>query len=153
MEMTRSMHSKWTIITLSAGLALGGCFSQGTSGHDLELLTGTPWKYEQAGFATDDQEEETSFDALDPRIAGCEKDDRIVFRTDGTGTLEEGKVKCRASGPESLPFVWSFQNNDSTIYFQDRYYKVRTLTDSRLVLYSDQKLGTTNTRYTIVMKH
>ena len=153
MVMMRRKYSKWTIITLSAGLFLASCDQFGNSGKDLKLLTSNPWKYEQAGFLTDGQEEEGSFDALDPRIAGSEKDDRIVFRTDGTGSFEECKVKCKTSGPKSLPFIWSFQNNDSTIYFQDRYYKVKTLTNNRLVLYADQELGATHTRYTIVMKH
>jgi hypothetical protein len=26
------------------------------------------------------------FDALDPRMAGCEKNSRVIFRKDGTGT-------------------------------------------------------------------
>lgn len=151
--MMRRMLLKCTLFTLTVGLALAGCNQNDPSRKDLKLLTSNPWKYEQAGFFTDGQDQDASFDALDPRIAGCEKDDRIVFRTDGTGSLEEGKVKCKAAGPENLPFVWSFQNNDSTIYFQDRYYKVKTLTNQRLVLYSDQNLGAIHSRYTIVMKH
>ena len=104
----------------------------------MELLTGNPWKYEKAGFGSDD---DGIFDALDPRIAGAEKNNTIVFRKDGTGCAD------------TLPFQWAFQNNDSTIYFQDQYYKVRTLSRHRLEIYTDQKLGTIPTRYTIVLKH
>jgi len=44
-------------------------FLTGCSGRDSakkDLLTTSPWKYEKAGFADNDG----SFDALDPRIAG-----------------------------------------------------------------------------------
>jgi len=104
----------------------------------MELLTGNPWKYEKAGFGSDD---EGIFDALDPRISGGEKNNFIIFRRDGTGQAD------------ALPFIWSFHNNDSTIYFQNQYYKVRTLSSNRLEIYADQKLGAVHTRYTIVFKH
>jgi hypothetical protein len=104
----------------------------------MELLTGNPWKYEKAGFGSND---DGIFDALDPRIAGGEKNNTIVFRKDGTGCAD------------TLPFQWAFQNNDSTIYFQDQYYKVRTLSRHRLEIYTDQKLGAIPTRYTIVLQH
>jgi hypothetical protein len=37
--------------------------------------------------------------------------------------------------------MWAFQNDDSTIYFQDQYYKIRTLDKHRLELYADEKFG------------
>jgi len=145
------MLSKWIIFTsLPVCLSLAACHRHSASGRDLEMLTEAPWKYEKAGF---DSDEDGFFDALNPQIAGCEKDNTIVFRTDGTGSLEEGAIKCVVSGPDNLPFMWSFQDNDSTIYFQDQYYKVRSLTKDRLEIYADQSLGGVNTRYTIVLRH
>jgi hypothetical protein len=127
-----------------------GCDKNSSRRHDMELLTGSPWKYEKAGFDSDD---DGNFDALDPRIAGCDKDTRIVFRKDGTGTFEESAVKCKVAGPDNLPFMWAFQNNDSTIYFQDQYFKVRALTKNRFEIYADQKFGQVNTRYIIIFCH
>ena len=124
-------------------------FLTGCSGRDSakkDLLTTSPWKYEKAGFADNDG----SFDALDPRIAGSEKDNTIIFCKDGTGYSQFSRL-TRAGNPDSFPFIWSL-SNDSTIYFQDQYYKVRILTSQRLEIYADQKLGATNTRYTIVLK-
>lgn len=144
------MFSNRTILALSVSLSLVGCGTHDPSSRDVELLTGTPWKYEKAGFDSDD---DGVFDALDPRIAGSDKDNTIIFRTDGTGSLVENKIRGKASEPRSLPFMWSFQNNDSTIYFEDQYYKVRALTNQRLEIYADQKLGGMNTRYVIVLKH
>jgi hypothetical protein len=135
---------------LFAGLYLIGCDKFSSSRRDMDLLTGSPWKYEKAGFDSDD---DGNFDALDPRIAGCDKDTRIIFRPDGTGMLEASAIKCKIAGPDKLPFMWAFQNNDSTIYFQDQYYRVRSLTKNRFEIYADQKLGQLNTRYIIIFKH
>lgn len=121
-----------------------GCSGKNSSGKDLDLLTNTPWKYEKAGF---DSNDDGIFDALDPRIAGSEKDNTIIFCKDGTG------YSAIKSSPDSLPFIWAFQNNDSTIYFEDQYYKVRTLNRHRLEIYADQKFGEVSTRYIIVLKH
>lgn len=112
---------------------------------DIDLLTATPWKYEKAGFGSGD---DGNFDALDPAIAGSEKDNTIIFRKDGTGYSQQPS-KSR----DSFPFMWAFQNKDSTIYFQDQYYKVRVLSRHRLEIYADQRLGASSTRYTIVLKH
>lgn len=148
------MISKRTIYALTMSLSLAGCGSRPSSSHDMELLTGTPWKYEKAGF---DSEEDGVFDALDPFIDGGEKDNTIIFKKDGTGALVEGRIKSKTSEKilesRTFPFMWSFLNNDSTIYFQNQYYKVRSLTNSRLEMYADQKLGGVNTRYIIVLKH
>lgn len=142
------MRTKWIILTFAASVFVAGCSGRVSSGKDLELLTGSPWKYEKAGF----DDNEGSFDALDPRIAGNERENTIIFCKDGTGYSQLGH-RSKAGNPDSLPFIWAFQNNDSTIYFQDQYYKVRTLSPQRLEMYADQKLGGNSTRYTIVLRH
>jgi len=140
------MPKNWTILGFVAFVFVAGCSGRGSSRKDVELLTNSPWKYEKAGF-NDDQ---GSFDALDPQIAGNEKDNTIIFCKDGTG-YSEFAHRSRTGNPDSFPFIWSF-SNDSTIYFQDQYYKVRVLTSRRLEIYADQKFGGTSTRYTIVLK-
>lgn len=142
------MFSKWTILTFIAGILTTSCSDRTPSGKDMELLTGSPWKYEKAGFDNDDG----TFDALDPHIAGSERDNTIIFCKDGTGYSQFGH-KSRNGNPDSLPFIWAFQKGDSTIYFQDNYYKVRELSPHRFEIYADQQLGGTSIRYTIVLKH
>jgi hypothetical protein len=133
-------------IALSGSFLLTACQSSNARSREVQLLTGTPWKYEQAGFSTEEKdadEDETwsSFNALDPRINGQDKDNLVIFQPDGTGY------------DNRLPFTWSLQNNDSIIYFQDQYYKVKTLTRKKLVLSAEDKLGNAETHYTIVLKH
>jgi hypothetical protein len=127
-------------------VSVTGCTSRVSSGKDVDVLTRGTWKYEKAGFDVEDG----SFNALDPQIAGNEKDNTIIFCKDGTG-YSQFALRSRAGNPDSLPFIWAF-SNDSTIYFQDQYYKVRLLTPQRLEIYADQKFGGTSTRYTIVLR-
>lgn len=134
------MQTQWTIFALliATGLSSAACIGKNGNTKDVDLLTNIPWKYEKAGF---DSNDDGIFDALDPRIAGSEKDNMITFCKDGTGTQN------------SLPFSWSFQKGDSIIYFQDQYYRVRTLNRHRLEIYADEKWGGVNSRYIIILKH
>ena len=144
------MYPKSILSVLLASLSLTACERNSSSGEKLKLLTHSPWKYEKAGFGSDDN---GIFNALNPRIAGCEKDNTIIFRLDGSGSLQQCSIRTKASDPDSLPFMWSLQNNDSTIYFKDQYYKLQVLNKDQMVIYADQNLGGVNRRYTIVFRH
>ncbi|HMH23302.1 MAG TPA: hypothetical protein VK563_16065 [Puia sp.] len=148
--MMRRINSISILSVLVACLSLASCDSNSSSGEKLKLLTHSPWKYEKAGFGSDD---DGVFNALDPRIAGNEKDNTIFFRTDGSGAFVQCSVKGKLPRADSLPFMWAFQNNDSTIYFRDQYYKLQELNNDHMVIYADQKLGGVNRRYTIVFRH
>lgn len=148
--MMSRLFPQWILFVLAATLSLGSCHRGHHGGHDLDLLTHDPWKYAKEGF---DSDQEGVFDALDPRIAGCERDNMIVFHPDGTGSMQAGVIKCKVSDPDSLPFMWSFQDNDSSIYFQDQLYKVQVLNNDRFEIYADQRLGGISTRYTIIFRH
>jgi hypothetical protein len=156
MDKQSRMFTDRTIITLliATGLSVTGCSDKSDTKRDVDLLTNTPWKYEKAGF---DSNDDGIFDALDPNIAGSEKDNTIIFCKDGTGYSALGPTSKLGShsgkGADSLPFIWSFQNGDSTIYFQDQYYRVRTLNKNRLEIYADEKWSGANTRYIIILKH
>ncbi len=139
------MISKSTIFLFIATSLATSCFNKAATKKDVDLLTATPWKYEMAGFGSGD---DGIFDALDPTIAGSEKDNAIIFRRDGTGYSQP-----TSRNKDNFPFIWAFQNNDSTIYFQDQYYKVKVLSRHRLEIYADQRLGGSSTRYTIVLSH
>ncbi|HTI91670.1 MAG TPA: hypothetical protein VL727_13850 [Puia sp.] len=139
------MTSKSTIFLFIAVTLATSCSNKGAAKKDVDLLTATPWKYEMAGFGSGD---DGNFDALDPTIAGSEKDNTIIFRKDGTGYTQQA-----SRNKDSFPFIWALQNNDSTIYFQDQYYKIRVLSKHRLEIYADQRLGGSSTRYTIVLRH
>jgi hypothetical protein len=143
------MISKSTIFLFIAASLASSCSNKGATRKDVDLLTATPWKYEMAGFGSGDY---GNFDALDPSIAGSEKENSIIFRKDGTGCIEQTFSQHASRSKDGFPFIWAFKN-DSTIYFQNQYYKVRVLSRHRLEIYADQRLGASNTRYTIVLSH
>jgi hypothetical protein len=146
--MQSRMFLRWVILSITTGVFTTGCSDKAASGKDLDLLTGSPWKYEKAQFDDD----EGTFDALEPALAGNEKDNTIIFCKDGTGYSQYAH-RSKVGNPDKLPFMWSFQTGDSTIYFQDQYYKVRALTQKRFEIYADQRLGGVSTRYTIIFTH
>ena len=53
-------------LVIATGFSLAGCAGRHGSRKDLDLLTRMPWKYEKAGF---DSNDDGIFDALDPNIA------------------------------------------------------------------------------------
>jgi hypothetical protein len=141
--MARRLYIHMTGLLLIMAALVTGCSQSNASKHDLQLLTSNPWQYEQAGFSTDDKQddESASFNALAPALSGSNNENFVIFHSDGTGS------------DNRLPFTWAFQNNDSILFFQDRYYMVKSLTNNRLVMYADQKRGPIHTHYTIVLKH
>ncbi|HEY4286141.1 MAG TPA: hypothetical protein VGN00_03490 [Puia sp.] len=150
----RMIFKSTIFLFIATSLAIS-CSNKGATKEDVDLLTATPWKYEMAGFGSGD---DGNFDALDPTIAGSEKDNAIIFRKDGTGSIQSISSQQTFSqqtsrSKDSFPFMWAFQNNDSTIYFQDQYYKIRVLSRHRLEIYADQRFGGSSTRYTIVLRH
>jgi hypothetical protein len=72
------------------------------------LLTGKTWivvKYEIDGADVTDQREE------------CEKDDSLIFFTDGTFTADIGEVKCDEFDEDS-DGTWEFKANETIIGIQ-----------------------------------
>jgi hypothetical protein len=115
-----------------------------------ELLTKTGWKYEKAGF---DSNQDGYIDVLDAKISDCESDDIIQFNPDGTGSFNIGSMKCDPSDPPSLPFMWSFEDKENAMYFQEQHFIIKTLSSSRLEMFTYQNYGGITTKYMIILRH
>jgi hypothetical protein len=136
------------LLLLSLGwLALHGNKSQNER---TALLTHSPWHYEKAGF---DSDQDGYIDVLDPRIDDCEKDDLIIFNRDGSGSFNTGSRKCDPSDPPILPFLWSFENNARSMYFDDQNFTIETLSASRLEMYSYRQAAGITSKYLIILRH
>jgi hypothetical protein len=114
------------------------------------LLTKAAWKYEMKGF---DTENEGYIDLLNSRASDCEKDDITIFNPDGSGLFTTGPAKCDPSDPPSLPFTWQLENHDSSIYFEGQFFRIGTLSDSKLVIFKDEDIGGDDYRYIIAFSH
>jgi hypothetical protein len=105
----------------------------------VNLITSAAWKYDTAGIGDNNGNLIT---ALPPgTIAACDKDNTITFRSDSTGTLNEGTLKCNSGDPQTTNFKWWFKDDGATLYTPDDIFgnssftgdfKVLELTDSKL---------------------
>ncbi len=98
-------------------LVLGSCGKNDTKAPTrTELLASATWKYDNAGL--DINKDGIAETPLPPGYVGdCDKDNTLTFKSDGTGTLDEGPLKCDAGNPQTSPFTWSFKNGETVINF------------------------------------
>lgn len=77
-------------------------------------------------------------------VETCQKDNILDFSNDGTGTSDEGPTKCDPSDPQSSPFTWNFQNNETVLFISAPFFagsnstfNIVSLTETELVLSQD----------------
>jgi len=49
----------------------------------------------------------------------CDKDDMIIFKSDGTVTFDEGASKCDPTDPQSENSTWKFASNETQLVVGD----------------------------------
>jgi len=76
-----------------------------------DLITQSSWKFSKATVGGSDV---SSF------LQACQKDNILSFLkpsgSSGDGSLDEGATKCNTGDPQTNPFTWYFQNNESSIH-------------------------------------
>ena len=97
-----------------------------------ELLTAGSWKFSDA------KVNGTSVASL---IDECQKDNIVTFLAAGTGTAAEGATKCDPNDPDSSPFNWNFETNETVLFVSTPFFTggsstftIVSLTESQLVL-------------------
>ena len=45
----------------------------------------------------------------------CQKDDITTFKTNSEGEFNEGATKCDVADPQSVAFLWTLTNNNTTL--------------------------------------
>ena len=88
-----------------------------------------------------------------PVINPCIRDDHSTFFSGGTGELDEGATKCSDSDPQTVAFVWSFDQNEQGITVQGVHYLIETLTETQLVIKEVQVISTTTYTHTVTFSH
>lgn len=102
------------------------------------------WKLDAAGI---DQDKDGDIDVtITSQIPACTADNSLTLATNGTGTVDEGTVKCNASDPQTSPVTWSFSNNETTLNMNSSFVgmggqsKILALTSTTLSLSKDSTL-------------
>jgi hypothetical protein len=72
-----------------------------------DLLTQASWKFSAANVG--------GFD-VSGSLQACQKDNILTFAEAGTGSLDEGPSKCNAMDPQTNPFTWNFQSNETVLF-------------------------------------
>ena len=113
----------------------------------MQLITSSAWKLNSAGIdGNNDGKAETPLP--DGTLEPCETDNLFTFRSDGTGTADEGATKCEETDPQSTEFSWNFTNNQQSVVFNDAIFtgidgevKILSLTSSTMTLSKELDLG------------
>jgi lipocalin-like protein len=125
-----------SFVVLSISLLFVACSksdSNNNSKTKTQLITQASWKFSAASVNGAD---------VSSLITPCQKDNILTFSaTGGTGTLDEGAMKCNAGDPQTTPFTWSFTNNEtilhvSTIFFTggSSDFTIVSLTETQLIV-------------------
>jgi hypothetical protein len=121
----------------------------------VKLITQATWKYDTSGI---DLNHDGSPDIGDTSITPCEKDNIYTFKTDSTGTMDEGPTKCHVADPQTVPFHWKLTNNES-VFTSDVNpilaggVNILSITSTKFVVYKDSTVTGFSVRYVLSLKH
>lgn len=147
--MKQTLKSVISFITISVFFIFSGCSKNAdtvTNFTKTQLLTNSDWV--QTGSQSKLTTESVWTDNFSSTPA-CSKDDRLVFRANGSFEINEGPTKCNSSNPQILlTGTWSFAQNETelvaTIGGQNQTLTIETLTTTLLVIkYTDSYSGIT----------
>lgn len=155
---------KYVFALLSIGLIIFSCNKDDDDDDDqskMKLITSATWKYDTAAIDYDkDGKAETKIPA--GTISTCDLDNTITFKTDSTGTLDEGATRCSTSDPQSTTIKWWFKDNESVLYSPDPIFgglsgdaKILVLTSTKLQVIKEISITGLSTTVNIVidLKH
>jgi hypothetical protein len=124
------------------------------SSHDktkTELIAQSSWKFDNAKVAGTD---------VSAFLDACDKDNTVLFVSNGTGTADEGATKCKASDPQAVSFTWEFQSNETILHASaplfpggNGDFTIITLTDSQFIVSQDITVSGTIQNAVITLKH
>lgn len=98
-----------------------------------ELLTSGQWKISAMTLTPgSDWDMDGDIDTdLYSLLDACDKDDYLVFSTNGSVEYNEGATKCDQDDPQSESDSWSFTDNETKINLDGDIYTIDELTSSR----------------------
>jgi hypothetical protein len=74
---------------------------------NTELITSASWKFSSATVGGSD---------VSAFLQGCQKDNTMLFAAAGTGVADEGASKCNGADPQTTPFTWNYDTNETALH-------------------------------------
>ncbi len=71
-----------------------------------KITTGT-WKFGSARWGTADGSSQ---------VQACQRDNTVQFQGGGAGIADEKATKCDPADPQTIPFSWNFQTNETILF-------------------------------------
>jgi hypothetical protein len=138
----------------------GSCKKNSTSPpSNMTLITQSAWKYDTAGVGSDNSGT-IAFALPQGTIKDCERDNILYFKSDGTGSQDEGPTKCDSASPQTVPFTWSFNANQTAITSSDSLFSsfsgsitITSLTQTQLHLMKTVTVQSIPVIVDIYLKH
>jgi hypothetical protein len=122
------------------------------------LMASSKWKLDDGGIdGNSDGVIDFSFSTL-PVIPACVLDNEATFNQDGSGTTDEGPLKCDTA-QQTTNFSWVFLNNENDIrisgpgVFGGGQFRIRELTSTRFGLSKDTTLMGLPATLLLYLKH
>jgi hypothetical protein len=88
-----------------------------------------------------------------PNYLACEKDNKFIFKSDNTATLDEGATKCSASDPQTQTIAWAFTDNETKVLLDGDSYTIDQLDDNILVISGQETYQGVIYYYRISFRH
>jgi len=116
-----------------------------------ELITKSSWKFSDAKVGG------VSVAAF---LQPCQKDNILAFIAAGTGTADEGALKCNVADPQTNPFTWSFQTSETVLFVSTPFFTggsstftIVSLTETELVVSQNITVSGTTQNAVITFVH
>jgi hypothetical protein len=128
----------------------------GSTNPTVTLVTQASWKYDTSGIDLNkDGVVDIGGDSL---ITACQKDDIYTFKSDSTGTLDEGATKCHVGDPQTAPFTWMLTSNNTIVSISSNTLlsgniNIFSLSSTKWILYKDTTISNIGVRYLVSLKH
>jgi hypothetical protein len=143
---TTSVH---VLLLLGTAIGLFSCRKETPAGFNTRLLTEKSWSYDEFGI---DQNLDGNIDVPN-NFQTCALDDLVKFNEGGTGSLDQGGDLCYPEFPQSQPFEWSLQNNDTQIEYGGALHTILALDENQLAIYTEENSGSGTVRHILIYKH
>lgn len=144
------------ILVLSIAWASCGKSNSNNNNSNVTLLTKSTWKFDTAGI---DLDKNGTIDQEDNSLEPCFKDNTYMFNKDSTVVMDEGATKCNAADPQTSTYSWTITNGNPSILKSDvnpilaEGLKIKTLSDTKLVVYKDTTVIGVSFWYVLSLKH